>query len=122
LESNYEFVERSIKNEFRAQPETDGQSERTNRVVITMLRNYVNEKNNNCVEYLPIVELCINNSQQSSTENSPFYSNYGYHPCFDGIFNSSSTSNVPSVEEYLKNIHAESIKKNLFKAQLNQKT
>ena len=112
-----------LKMSSTAHPETDGQSERTNRSVITMLRNYVNEKNNNWVEYLPIVELCINNSQQSSTGNSPFYSNYGYHPCFDGIFNSSSTSNVPSVEEYVKNIHltTESIKKNLFKAQLNQK-
>ena len=82
----------------------------------------MNEKNNNWVEYLPIVELCINNSQQSSTGNSPFYSNYGYHPCFDGIFK--STSNVPSVEEYVKNIHltTESLKKNLLKAQLNQKT
>jgi len=66
----------------------------------------------------------INNNHQLSTENSPFYSNFGFHPCFDGIFKSSSTSNVPSVEEYVKNIHstAESIKKNLLKAQLNQKT
>jgi len=42
---------------------------------------------------------------QSSTESSPFNSNYGYHLCFDGIFNSSSTSNLPLVEEYVKTIH-----------------
>jgi len=58
-------------------PQTDGQSERTNRTVITMLRSYVNVNNNYWVTYLPIVEFYINNSKSSSTEYSPFYLAYG---------------------------------------------
>ena len=38
-----------------AHPETDGQSERTNRTVITMLRSYVNEKNNDWAQHIPII-------------------------------------------------------------------
>ena len=42
-------------------PETDGQSEHTNRTVIEMLRSFVNVRNTDWVEHLPIVEICINN-------------------------------------------------------------
>jgi len=55
-----------------ALPETDGQSERTNRTFITMLRSYVNEKNNDWTQHIRIVEIYINNSKQSSSEFTPF--------------------------------------------------
>jgi len=107
-----------------AHPQTDGQSERTNRTVITMLRSYVNEKNNNWVQYIPIVEIYINNSKQSSSEFTPFYCNYGFNPCFDGLFDKAKRTNNPSVEGYVKNIHdaTELVKVNLRKAQERMKT
>jgi len=58
--------------------QTDGQSERTNR---------------------------INNSKQASTGYSPYFINYGYHPKFNTLFNNVSTmSNVPVAEEFFKHI------------------
>jgi len=87
-------------------PESDGQSERTNRKVIGMLRSFVNERNTNWTEFIPIVEICINNSKQISTGYSPYYINYGYHPNFSGIFEKPSKQcNSPAVEEYIHRIN-----------------
>jgi len=88
-----------------AHPETDVQSERTNRTAITMLCSYLNEKNNNWAQHIPIVEIFINNSKQSSSEFTPFYCNYGFNPCFDGLFERNNKTKVLSIEEYVKNIH-----------------
>lgn len=48
-------------------PQTDGQSERTNQTVETLLRPYINYNMSNWVEQLPLVEFAINNSVQTST-------------------------------------------------------
>lgn len=61
-------------------PQTDGQTERANRVVSDTMRNYCDYAQANWNEHLPLVEFSINNSKSSSTKMSPFYMNYGYHP------------------------------------------
>jgi hypothetical protein len=61
-------------------PQTDGQTERVNRVLEEMLRNYVSYQQHDWNEYLVGVEIAYNNSQQASTGHSPFFLNYGFHP------------------------------------------
>ena len=50
-------------------PESDGQSERTNRTEIEALRSYINECNNNWCDYIPLIEVGINDSKNESTSH-----------------------------------------------------
>ena len=45
-------------------PETDGQTERMNRLLEDILRNYVSPTQRNWDEMLPMVEFAINNSYE----------------------------------------------------------
>ena len=105
-------------------PESDGQSERTNRTTIEILCSYANERNANWVEYLPLVEIAINNSKSASTGLTPYFINYGFHPDFTA-FNDQQPINtkVPAVEAYIKSIQTatELAKQNIKQAQANQK-
>ncbi|KAF1318124.1 Pol protein, partial [Globisporangium splendens] len=62
-----------------AHPETDGQTERVNRVLEDVLRSYATSFKE-WSEYLPLAEFVLNNSTHVSTGHSPFYVNYGIHP------------------------------------------
>jgi len=85
--------------------------------------SYANDKNNDWVNYLRIVEICINNSKQLR-QNIAIFINYGYDPCFDGLFERTKKRNALSVEEYVKKIYAtiEIVRKNLKKAQDNEES
>jgi hypothetical protein len=61
-------------------PQTDGQTERTNRVVEEVLRHFVNEDHTNWEDALPLVAFAINNAKSSSTGQTPYYLNFGTHP------------------------------------------
>ena len=61
-------------------PEADGQSERTNRTMTTMLRAFVSSHQKGWHKYLPLVEFAYNASVHPGTGASPFYLLYGYHP------------------------------------------
>jgi hypothetical protein len=62
-------------------PQTNGQTERVNRVVAEMLRSYVSRDNmNDWDEWLPLTEFAINNSWQASIGATPFFLMYGEHP------------------------------------------
>ena len=61
-------------------PQTDGQTERMNRVVEEMLRHYVNDRQDDWDLLLPCCEFAINNTYQDSIQTTPFFLNYGYHP------------------------------------------
>ena len=63
-------------------PQTDGQTERSNRTLEDMLRAYVNYAQDNWDEKLIAVEFAVNNSTQESTGFTPFYLNTGQHPHF----------------------------------------
>jgi len=58
-----------------AHPQTDGQTERANRVVEDVLRGMASEHPKKWSDYLPLVEFSINNSVHSTTGVSPFYIN-----------------------------------------------
>jgi hypothetical protein len=61
-------------------PESDGQTERTNQSLEGYLWLYCNYQQDNWSDLLPIVEFAYNNSPHSTTQVSPFFANYGYHP------------------------------------------
>ena len=52
-------------------------TERINRVVEDCLRTFVNHKQSNWDEILPLCQFAINNSDQTSTGESPFFLNTG---------------------------------------------
>ena len=65
-------------------PQTNGQTERMNQTIEQYLRNYVNYRQDNWVELLPTAQFAYNNAMHATTQESPFYANYGYHPVLMG--------------------------------------
>jgi hypothetical protein len=57
--------------------ESDGQTERVNRVIEGILRMYVMDKPSKCEDYLHLVEFTYNNGYQTSLKMSPFEALYG---------------------------------------------
>ena len=60
--------------------QTDGQSEREIRTLITALRSFCNAHQNDWDDYLDMLELGFNATTQSSTQASPFELLYGSKP------------------------------------------
>lgn len=61
-------------------PQTDGQTERMNRVLEEMLRHYVAGDHADWDKHLWAAEFAVNNSYSESIRTTPFYLNYGRHP------------------------------------------
>ncbi|TXT11509.1 uncharacterized protein COLE_01919 [Cutaneotrichosporon oleaginosum] len=61
-------------------PQTDGQTERQIRTLKEALRHFVNTRQNNWAELLPLLEIAFNNSVQASTGKTPFELDLGFHP------------------------------------------
>ena len=61
-------------------PQSDGQTERSNRTLEEMLRHYVVPVHDDWDTLLDYVECAINDSWQESTQETPFMLNYGQHP------------------------------------------
>jgi hypothetical protein len=100
-------------------PQTDGQTERTNRTLEQMLRNYVSYHQDDWDQHLAAVEFAYNNTTQKSTGESPFYINYGFHP---KTVCTLEQSLVPSANEFalrFENITKEA-RDNIQQAQLRQ--
>jgi hypothetical protein len=81
-------------------PQTDGQTERVNQELEEYLRIYVNERQNDWVDWLPIAQFCHNNRSHSATGFSPFMITTGRHP-FKGIYTEKETTNQ-TVEKYIE--------------------
>ncbi len=61
-------------------PQTDGQTERVNRVIEDILRSFCDKYPKQWGNLLPLVEFAINQAVHSSTGHSPFYINYLKEP------------------------------------------
>ena len=61
-------------------PQSDGQTERVNRVLNDMLRHYVNPVQSDWDMFLSTAEFAINNAWHESVQNTPFFLNHGRHP------------------------------------------
>ena len=65
-------------------PQTDGQSERANQTIETMLRCYCSANQKTWKQYLAPLELAYNSSVNTSTQETPFFLNYGFQPLLPG--------------------------------------
>src|ERR1700680_4218360 len=86
-------------------PQTDGQTERVNRILQEMLRHYVYEHHEKWVQHLPYAEFAINNSTSASTGHTPFYLNYGEHPATPLSNMTPNIDDVPEAADSIKKIH-----------------
>ena len=59
-------------------PQTDGQTERLNQTMEQYLRCYVNYKQDNWVELLPLAMIAYNSAENEVLGTSPFFANFGY--------------------------------------------
>ena len=80
----FEFVFKSLGTRLRMStadhPQTDGQTERVNRVLEDILRSYATSFIDSWSSHLPMAEFAINNSVHVSTGYTPFYLNTLRHP------------------------------------------
>jgi hypothetical protein len=67
-----EGLETQVNFSIAYHPETDGQTERTNKTLEDMLRMYVMDQQKRWEEFLPLVEFAYNNSYQSTIKMTPF--------------------------------------------------
>ena len=83
-------------------PQTDGQTERTNRTLEEMLRAYISLEHDDWDAKLACAEFAINNSWQETVKNTPFFLNYGQHPLTPATKQLSST--VPKAADFAEGI------------------
>ena len=107
-------------------PQTDGQTERTNRTVEDMLRSYCDDHQRNWDTLLTPVEFAINNASQASTGSSPFFLNYGRHPTVPSALHTGlkQPSDSPSADTFISEMHTALLdaKTRLQQAQQRQKS
>jgi transposase InsO family protein len=80
-------------------PRTDGQSGCTNQWLEQYLRFWVNERQDDWAQYLPLTEFAHNNWTNESTCESPFHILMGYHPRADWA---GTRSTIPQVSTHLE--------------------
>ncbi len=61
-------------------PQTDGQTERMNKVLEDMLRNYVGPDQDDWDKHLSTCEFAVNNAYHDNLQTTPFMLNYGFNP------------------------------------------
>jgi len=83
-------------------PQTDGQTERANRVLEDVIRNYVNKHHKDWDRYLVAAEIAVNSSVQASTNFTPYYLNYGMNPAFNLDFAVPTISNETAAQVLAK--------------------
>ena len=81
-------------------PQTDGATERMNRVVNSILRAVIRPDQSDWCEKLPMVEFAINSAENKSTGHAPFELNYGYLPTLRGLIDRVPAAFKPGVRHY----------------------
>ena len=79
-------------------PQTDGQTERVNRVLEEYLRHYVNPSHDDWDEWLPLAEFAYNNSVHEAVGDTPFFLNYGVHPRVPGAVRTQTQPVAPGAD------------------------
>jgi hypothetical protein len=100
--SLFEILKVDIKLSSAFHPQTDGQTERVNQVLEQYLRCTINYQQDDWTEYLPFAEFAYNNTLHASTQQTPFFANYGYHPKLD-LLNPVANNN-PAAEGFAKQL------------------
>lgn len=108
-------------------PQTDGQTERTNRILNQLLRNYASNDLYSWDKWLSMAEFAYNSSHQVSIGSSPFEVCYGYLPDSPMFISSSRVSSrrySNKAEEFALEMKVimENVKENMIEAQRSQET
>ena len=77
-------------------PQTDGQSERTNQMVETILRIFCNHQQDNWADWLKVAQYMINSRPSSTTKKPPYELWMGFIP---RTHQPTHVGNVPAIEE-----------------------
>ena len=85
-------------------PQTDGQTERTNRTLEDMLRAFVGARQNSWDQHLAAAEFACNNAPNASTGLSPFHVNAGFAPRLPTALFRPSSDSVPAVSDLLTSL------------------
>jgi hypothetical protein len=90
-------------------PQSDGQTERVNRILEDYLRHYVGPRQTDWDTHLPEAEFAYNNAWQASINTTPFRLTYGQDPIipFQQVLN----TNIPTAD-----VFARKMKKDLDRA------
>jgi len=99
-------------------PQTDGQTERVNQELDQFLRLFVNERQDDWYDLLPIAEFQHNNHVHSATQQPPFLLDMGRIPCM-GFEPRQDPSSLETVNEFTKRMESatEEAKSAICKAQ-----
>ena len=81
-------------------PQTDGATERANRVINAILRAVIQPDQSDWYDKLPLVEFAINSVVNKSTGYAPFELNYGFIPTLRGLLDRVPTSFKPGIRHY----------------------
>jgi len=71
-------IQTSLSTAFH--PQTDGQTERVNQEIEQYLRLFINQRQDDWAEWLPLAEFAYNNRIHASTRRTPFELDSGQHP------------------------------------------
>ncbi len=99
-------------------PETDGQSENTNQWMKQWLRMFVNHKQDDWTELLPMAEFAANATPSDATGMSPFFLNNGHEPRMSFSYEPQAAKNARQRQEFKE---AESITERLKEALIRAK-
>jgi hypothetical protein len=104
-------------------PQSDGQTERVNQVLEQYLRVFCHHQQNDWADLLPFAEFTYNNAKHASTQMSPFYANYGYHPRMSIVERNPAQEENPTAEELVARLERthQALRVNLQQAQENYK-
>ena len=93
-----------------------------------MLRSYVNSTGTDWQTHLSLVEFAYNNSQSASTQQTPFFTCFGYHPrtpasSLHPVPSTGSADPVIAARQFAKSLQEglDTVKSFLHSAQLRQK-
>ncbi|KAJ9514477.1 hypothetical protein QJQ45_016216 [Haematococcus lacustris] len=92
------FTRLFINNVFR--PQSDGQTERYNRVLEEMLRHYISPTQADWPDHLALAEFAVNNSWQESIYSTPFFLNTGQSPVTPGLRDLPDGGRCPSAHAF----------------------
>ena len=93
-----------IKLSTAYHPETDGQTERTNRTLEDMLRMYVGKRQQSWDKWLHLIEFAYNDHVHSSIGVSPFYVLYGQE-CRTPITLSTPNTRFESINDMIREMN-----------------
>jgi hypothetical protein len=86
-------------------PETNGQTERTNRSLEDMLRMYVGKRQQSWDKWLYLIQFAYNQREHSSIGMSPFYALYGQE-CRTPISLATPNSKIESLNQMIREMHS----------------